>query len=510
MGDTKVSYDEKFGMNTFRREVCLELGEGFWRKLTDGLVLPDIESECNCECRNMYLFMEQFEKMADKETIEKILCRVRHGLHPSQSSWARKEFLKVGNLDAFLQKHQDDELNHFIELNREKKDFYGQEITDEVLEFIRKNPSMLAPVRKGNKLYCMAFPCNMNEYLKATDDRMKRYHACHCPFAKESILSDSVVSAVLCHCSLGHIMNFTEAFLGRELEGKVVHSVLNGDMTCEYEITIPEDIMDSFVREKEKETVIAGYYHYYRTFSSSGIVDLHKGNVEWIMPKEGQKGPSLAFHVKLHEKSWEEELQLLIEGIRSGKVPPRWLITPDATPWNIIQILESQGFRNLSSEAAKPEPGMILNKSEFQPYIPDMDSIVCRRVRTIEEFRTWIDIVNIALHGWKMIDAEHYEVWLGKKNFRFYLCEIGGKPVSTVATLQTRDTASLEFVSTLQEYRRRKAAISICSQALKELFASGVRAVTLSGSEEAVTLYRKLGFHDCFHNIIMEYDVSER
>ena len=280
MGDTNIDYDEKFGITTFQREICAELGEGFWKELTDGLTLPDIESECRCQCHNMYLFMERFGRMADKKTVEKILCRVRHGLHPSQSAWARVEFLKIGNLDAFLQKHREDEMNHFIELNREKKDFYGQDITGEVLEFIRQNPSMLAPVRKGNQLYCMAFPCNMNEYLKAADSRMKRYHACHCPFAKESILSDSVVSPVLCHCSLGHIMNFTEAFLGRELEGRVIHSVLNGDMTCEYEITIPEDIMDSFVRQREKETVIDGFYNYYRTFPLSGIVDLHEGGVE--------------------------------------------------------------------------------------------------------------------------------------------------------------------------------------------------------------------------------------
>ena len=50
-----------------------------------------------------------------------------------------------------------------------------------------------------------------------------------------------------------------------------MHSVLNGDMTCEYEIIIPEDIMDSFVREREKEMVINGYYNYYRTFSLSGM-----------------------------------------------------------------------------------------------------------------------------------------------------------------------------------------------------------------------------------------------
>lgn len=177
---------------------------------------------------------------------------MRHGLHPSQCEWAHKEFMEIGNLDDFLNKHLNDELNHFIELNSEKKDFYGQEISDEVLAFIKENPKMLAPVREGNKLYCMAFPCNMKEYLNAANEKMKRYHACHCPFAKESILSENVVSPTLCNCSLGHVMNFTEAFMGRKLEGKVVRSVLNGDLTCEYEIEIPNDIMQKYVTLERK------------------------------------------------------------------------------------------------------------------------------------------------------------------------------------------------------------------------------------------------------------------
>lgn len=80
---------------------------------------------------------------------------------------------------------------------------------------------------------------------------MKRYHACHCPFAKESILSENVVSSALCNCSLGHVMNFAEAFMDRELRGKVVHSVLNGDLICEYEIEIPDDIMQKYVTSEE-------------------------------------------------------------------------------------------------------------------------------------------------------------------------------------------------------------------------------------------------------------------
>lgn len=66
--------------------------------------------------------------------------------------------MKIGDLDSFLEIHQKAELENFIQMNQEGTDFYGQEITDEVLDFIRQNPAMLAPVRKGNKLICMAFP----------------------------------------------------------------------------------------------------------------------------------------------------------------------------------------------------------------------------------------------------------------------------------------------------------------------------------------------------------------
>lgn len=248
MGDTSIVYGEEFGINTFKREICNTLGEAFWDKLIEGITLPDIHTECQCECCNMNCFMQRFEEMADSETVKRILYKVRHGLTPAISAWAREKFIELGDLDKFLQFHLQNELEMFIRLNAEGKDFYGQPITDEVLGFIKENPSMLAPVREGNKLLCMAFPGDMVQYLQAEDDRLKRYYACHCPFARESILAENKVSSSLCNCSLGHVMNFTEAFLDRELEGRVVSSVLGGDLVCRYEITIPEDIMERYVK----------------------------------------------------------------------------------------------------------------------------------------------------------------------------------------------------------------------------------------------------------------------
>lgn len=237
----------QFGIDTFRREITAELGEGFWNRLTEGLTLPDIDREAGCGCRNMVRFLERLEHMAEPETVKKILCQVRHGLTPDNGGWAREKFLELGDLDAFLKYHLENEMASFEKMNAEGKDFFGQEITDEVLEFLREHPSMLAPVREGNKLRCMAFPGNMREYLRAETPEQKRYYACHCPFARESILAGESVSPTLCNCSLGHVMNFAEGFLGRALEGRVVRSALGGGLLCEYEISLPDDVMLKYV-----------------------------------------------------------------------------------------------------------------------------------------------------------------------------------------------------------------------------------------------------------------------
>lgn len=252
MSDHNIIYNGEFGFSTFERCIREELGEEFWLRLTDGLTLPVMETEPGCQCRNMYQFMERFRTMTDEKTRNVTLSRVRHGLHPAQSAWARDVFLETGDLDLFLQKHYENEMNNFIQLNKNGKDFYGDPVTDEVLAYIRQNPDMISGIRKDNKLYLKALPASIGPYLEACDSKMKRYYSCHCPFAKESILTDTPVSSTLCNCSLGHIKNFWEAVFDRELEGKVLSCALAGDLQCRYSLRIPDDIMEQYVKKQEE------------------------------------------------------------------------------------------------------------------------------------------------------------------------------------------------------------------------------------------------------------------
>ncbi len=249
MADTKIKYEESFGIGTFKREITAQLGEQTWEKIIDGIVVPDMKTEAKCKCANMALFMERFNAAADKQIVKYVLGKVRHGLKPAQSAWAREKFLHIGDLDAFIAQQIEQGIQDFENMLKENKDFYGQPITEEVVEFVKANPTMLSGLRSGNKLYLSAFPAHMLEYIHAADTRMKRYYACHCPFAKESILSESLVSPALCNCSLGHVMNFWEAVFDTELEGEVLTSALNGDDMCSYVVTIPDNIMESYVKD---------------------------------------------------------------------------------------------------------------------------------------------------------------------------------------------------------------------------------------------------------------------
>lgn len=248
MGEKTIKYEDEIIMKTFQKEISDKLGEEVWSELTKDIGVPDINNEAKCGCRTMYDFMNRFNSIIDKEKAKIILSNVRHGLKPSQCAWAREKFLECNDLDNFNKLNIEEQIADFTKFNDNGELFYGQPITDEVLEFIKENPAMLAGVREGNKMYLMAFPANMDAFLKETDKRMKRYHVCHCPFAKESILTDKPVSSTLCYCSFGHVKNFWEAVFDRELDGEVISSVLNGDMLCKYVVYLPDDIMNMYVK----------------------------------------------------------------------------------------------------------------------------------------------------------------------------------------------------------------------------------------------------------------------
>jgi hypothetical protein len=188
------------------------------------------------------------EQMAQQFTSEETRAawfQVQHGIPAHawrQSDVADKEkFQQCGDIDEFLSLKRKERDRLLTRLRDENQLWYTVEITDEVLEFVKRDPEIEAGQREGDKIYITKIPYNADLYLHETDPKMKRYYACHCPLVRQAILQDRPISADICDCSLGHASHYL-AGLDQELRGEVLESALKGDTRCRFVFYLATEI----------------------------------------------------------------------------------------------------------------------------------------------------------------------------------------------------------------------------------------------------------------------------
>jgi hypothetical protein len=187
--------------------------------------------------------VKKMQKTLDPETRKKILAEVAHGLPRDFRKGEREKFLEAGSINEYLKRKR---ASAIAELEKHRDDgslFYNQYISAEVVDYVKSRPDVLSGERRGDTICHTKIPYMVQEYLTEKDDRMKRYYACHCAWARESILDDEVdVSSDFCHCSGGFTKQPWEAALDQPLEYEMVKSVLKGDDECSFVIYLPEGI----------------------------------------------------------------------------------------------------------------------------------------------------------------------------------------------------------------------------------------------------------------------------
>jgi len=249
--------------------------------------------------------------------------------------------------------------------------------------------------------------------------------------------------------------------------------------------------------------IVKGIERYFRIFAQSGIINNHMGSIEWIKPIQGEVGPSIVYGVKLKA---DENIEIILKDIKDGIIPSFWYILPNATPNNIVDILKEKGFvGEIPTNPEEKEYGMALDLQTTNKWINTNSFIKVKRVKDFSDFQHWTDTVNSDLHGWKMIDAEHYFTWVSQNNLAFYIGYLNGVAISTAATITDQDNASLEFVSTLEEYRKQGAGTAVCVEVLKQLKEQDIKTVILGSSPEATSIYKRLGFVPYFGKVLLTF-----
>lgn len=186
--------------------------------------------------------VDRLHRHLPPDKVLEVLTGNYHRMPESLFEGKKKRWEKAATIEEYLvgeHKELCDELEKHM---REGTLWYEQEITPEVLEFVKGDQTIQNGVIKGDIVYKSKIPYDPARYLKETDPVMRRFYACHCPLARSAIKDGSVdVPMEFCYCSAGYEKLPWDVVLGVPVKVKVVESALGGSDRCRFEITIPKD-----------------------------------------------------------------------------------------------------------------------------------------------------------------------------------------------------------------------------------------------------------------------------
>jgi hypothetical protein len=234
--------------NNLHWKLANVVGEDLRDIIFDEMPLPPLGLSANEKSLYAYRIMNRLEEVFEEDTCREVLKDCLRDL-PDEMYNDDKKIFNVdcnGDIDCYLIKKGQKFLQTLQFHKDQNKLFFGQEITDEVIAFVKSNKEIGQGIREGDIVYETKIPYNTKAFLSETDPEKKRYHYCHCPWARESIRHGMFkVSATFCQCSAGFHKRPYEIIYGQPLKSEVLQSVLKGDMLCRFAIYLPESSKDT-------------------------------------------------------------------------------------------------------------------------------------------------------------------------------------------------------------------------------------------------------------------------
>ncbi len=214
-----------------------------------GIDIPPLGTLSSAKPRATQAVMERLERMVDPETCRQILSSSLRHLEDAWYVEERTKYAESGGIDAYLERKGQDFITQLEKIRDEGGLYFTQPVTDEVIDFVERHPEIRQGVREGNVLYEAKIPYMTLEYLAETDERLKRYYYCHCPWVRESLKAGDVsVSPTFCLCSAGFHKKSYEVIFGQSLRAEIVETVLGGDPWCKIAIHLPQEALTGAAR----------------------------------------------------------------------------------------------------------------------------------------------------------------------------------------------------------------------------------------------------------------------
>jgi len=248
------------------------------------------------------------------------------------------------------------------------------------------------------------------------------------------------------------------------------------------------------------DCVERGIQLYWRTLGKMRqMVTCCAGDIEYVMPQP-RRGPERVYRLNLSPHTAEQRVEEIIAGIRAGEIPGGLLLGPGATPAGLAGILARKGF-----EIDASDPCMVLDLADFRRIeTPPAATQICL-VSQEAQVSEWARVVNLGMFGGELISAGQFTDLYRLENTRLWLAYYDRQPASAALTIRAGDVATLEFVATPVEQRRKGLGTAVTAAALDDLRNLGVQTATLRAEPDGINIYKKAGFRTVCQRVVATY-----
>lgn len=211
----------------------------------------------------------------------------------------------------------------------------------------------------------------------------------------------------------------------------------------------------------------------------------------YIKPKTAVHGISFIYDIHLDNIPLEQA-KMIVSDIKSLNMP-FWLNLSSSD--ELFRLFFGKNREHGQTEFRDNDEIYMALLPSHQKNYKNVDKKIIK-VQSADEFAVWADINNGILAGGlpDMHPIYHYPL-CRKGVMKCYVVYEQEKPVAVSAIMDNHGIASLEFVATVPELRRKGYAKAACEKAIQDAFENGVKIITVRAINlAAAKLYESLGF----------------
>lgn len=216
-------------------------GEKTRRKVYEGIKFPPIGAPQDDYPKLTKTILEKIEAELPPAKCRQIMTWNYHNIPTAAFKDAKKRFEKSASINEYLKDEHKLLVKELRSCMRKGQAWYEQEITPEVVEFVKNNQEICTGVRKGDKIFKTKIPYAPKQFLEEKDPTMKKYYACHCQLVRTALRDGKPkISPTFCYCSAGFEKLHFDVIFGEPVEIELLETLLKGDARCRFAIKIPK------------------------------------------------------------------------------------------------------------------------------------------------------------------------------------------------------------------------------------------------------------------------------